>query len=404
MKTLARLACIAFALAGSSAWAQIVVSEVEDTNHCKKMMVTNSSDHKWVVSIPHHYAGVTSDGTPWTNDWETAVTVYPRSTAYTWTASGLVDCTKPYRFTFQWRGQDQTAIEEAEAKRINDSREAVIRAELERQAEVKRLNDERQRRLEAEAAAKQAAADARAAASAKAKQDMLNMQAQQESQRRAEEQRLIAAGDPRCRTFTLADYNKCKMRIDAEDQQSAQVNSARAKIIASIDPRMCASPGYGSVGSAEDMRQTQLAIENALAACRANRQSIDVVSRTGLKVSPINPQTCASPGWGGNVQTDADRRDVQAYIDQLIAQCRQGQAGVMAANQQAQMFAAQQAAEQAAIAAQAEAQRRAEAQRQLDSTIAASRAEIQNTNADFKQQSQDLQQSNAELEAWLNSH
>lgn len=400
MKNLARLACILFALAGSNAWAQIVVSEVEDTNRCKKMMVTNSSDHKWVVTIPYHYAGTTSDGTPWTNDWETAVTVYPRSTAYAWTSPGLVDCTKQYRFTFQWRSQDQTAIEEAEAKRINDSREAVIRAELERQAEVKRLNDERQRRLEAEAAAKQAAAEAKAAADAQRKQNMLNMQAQAEAQRRAEEQRIINAGDPRCHTFTLADYNKCKMRIDAEDQQTAQVNANRAKIIASIDPRLCQSPGYGSVGSQDDMRQTEQAIQNALVACRANRQSIDVVSRTGLVVSPINPQTCASPGWGGNVQTDADRRDVDAYINQLIAQCRQGQAGVIAANQQQQMYAAQ----QAAAAAQAEAERRAEAQRQLNASMAASVAEIQNSNNDIRQQSQDIQRDNADLEAWLNSH
>lgn len=375
----ARLACLAIAVTGASAWAQPVVSAARNSGGCSDIVITNNTDHTWVLHIPYQYEGKDTFGRDTVYNSETPYTVYPRSTTRWEAWSANIDCSKnPRFFTLPGRAEDQTAAVDAQRKLYDDSTKQVIANELARQAEVKRLSDANMARQQAEAArraAQQAEQQAARDRAAQASRDVLKQQ--QDFQQRSA-QATIDGGDPRCRTFgasALDDYYTCKRSMDAQDERDRQAKLA-------------------------DQKQQQLNAE-ARAIGERRVQQVDSLQ------SSIDPETCVAPSFAA--ASELERLRIQQSLDQAVTHCQQlalgrnasaqrQQAAIVAAQEhQQQMIAAQQQAEY-------QAQQQAALQQQAQQSLSDAAADIRVANDNTLQASSSIQQSNAELEAWLNSH
>lgn len=357
------LVCLAIALSAVPAWAQISVDIADDDNGCKQLRVTNISDHKWEVLIPYQYVGQDATGQPATYDFQVHSTIGPKSilpfSTSGYDSAGEVKCRKRYEFKFfPWQGQDLTAIAEAESQRVNDSREAVIRAELERQEAVKRQNAEYQRQKEAETAARAQAEANRRAEEERTRQASADIQRLQADYTRQQQQKIIAAGDPRCNTsFDLDGFRACNKIIEAADAEAARKKQQEEEY-ARTHP---GPPAFSAI------------------------------------FSPINPQTCSPPGVAYTANTQADADYIKRESDRRVAECLQNRNTLQAQQLQAQRLAAEQAAQQQAL-------QQAQLQQQLQQTMNNGASEFQQTGDNFREQSRNIQQSNADLEAWLRTH
>jgi uncharacterized protein YciI len=357
------LACLAIALSGIPAWAQIRVDIAADDNGCKQLRVTNTSDHKWEVLIPYQYVGEDAAGRPATYDFQVHSAIGPKSTLSFSTSgydtAGQVACRRNYHFQFfPWQSQDLTAVAEAENQRVNDSREAVIRAELERQETVKRQNAEYQRQKEAEATTRAQAEADRKAEEQRNLQTLADLKRMQDDYTRQQQQKIIAAGDPRCNTsFDLDGFRACNKIIEAADAEAARKKQQEAEF-AKTHP---GPPAFAA------------------------------------SFSPINPQTCAPPGVAYTANTQADADYIKRESDRRVTECLQNRNTLQAQQLQAQRAAAEQAAQQQAL-------QQAQLQQQLQQTMNNGASEFQQTGQNFQEQSRNIQQSNADLEEWLRTH
>lgn len=349
-------ACLAVGvLSATPAWSQITVNAVLATNRCQDLRVTNTSDHLWEVVIPYYYIGTTASGVPERHEFQATVRVGPKSTAHMWTSTGLIDCTKDYKFDYprQWHAVDITAREIEARRRVDQSRADVIQSILDREADVKRQNDAFRRQQEAEAEARRVAAANRQAEQDRAQLAMQKIQQQQQQYRLDGQRAVIDNGDARCRSsIDYEGYLLCMRTVEASDEEQRRRAATHAN----------AAPAPGPVGP---------------------------------QIGYIDPNTCAWPVVSGQFDSDVQRANIDAAINAMLSQCRHSRDQALANQRQQSQNAA------ALFAQQAEDQRRAEARQQamrdLDSAVADARA----NNADSARRLNTLRDSNDELRALL---
>ncbi len=371
------LACLAVALCGGEAVAQLQVVEVNDFEGCKEFRVTNPTDRHFTITIDYQYIrGWDFQGVERDWNWSTNGTVPPRSTiVITKMAVPMIDCRKGYSgFRFQPRVTDITAQREE----IDASREQVIRNYLEAEEAKKRQAEEyaRQQQAEADARARRAA-EQQAAREAAAKRAAQTGQAQADYEWDTARQ-IVAAGDPRCRSLVshagtpqeyIKDHQTCERNVLKSGPPERRFE------VSAIDPYTCAFPTIthyngGTREEAEALkRQAQVDVDECLR------------KRDGV-------QAAAAPAF--------------ARPDPAVLEAERLRVERAEAQRQWEMETAERQRQLDAQAAALEAERLAMIRQNAQQSMAQSTNDLRGANADFRQQSQSLQQSNAELEAWLN--
>lgn len=371
------LACLAGALCGGAAFAQPQVRSITDFQRCKEFVVTNQSDRQYRVMITYNYDGQDSQGRPAVWNWQAEGIVNPRSTVtISKQAVPMIDCTKDYGFSFSSRWEDLTAIREA----TDASREQVIRNYLEAEEAKKRQAEEYARQQKAEADARaQRAAEQQAARDAAAKRAQQTAQAQTDYEWDSVRQ-VVAAGDPRCRSLVshartpqeyIKDHQTCVRNV-----QNSGPPERRFEVSA-IDPYTCAFPTitHYNGGTREEAEALKREAQVGVDECLRKRDGV---------------QAAAAPAFAGP--------------DPAVLEAERLRAERAEAQRQWEWETAERQRQLDAQAAALEAERQAMIRANAQQSMTQSANDLRASNADFARQSQSLEQSNAELEAFLNGN
>lgn len=367
------LACAAVVLSCGEAMAQLQVVETPDFERCREFRVSNPTNRHYVISIDYQYIGGTDfQGGKRDWVWQTNGTIPPYATVVVGKqAVPMIDCSKGYRFAFQYRIDDITAKREE----IDRSREEVIRKYVEAEEAKKRQAEEYARQQQAEADARALKAAEQQAARDAARQRVLDLQtAQKDLEMDALRQR-IREGDRRCDILfsptdrpeeVISRHNQCLRNVEESDRLAPRYE------IGEIDPATCYMPNMISSNLTEQMHQE---------AYRKAELMVEECKRRRAAVAP------AFAGPDPAVLEAERLRAEQAETQRLLALEREETARQLAA-QQAQM----------------EAEQRAFMLQQAQQSMTQSTNELRASNADFARQTQDIRDANAELEAFLNGN
>lgn len=370
------LACLAIALCSGEAVAQLQVVEVPDYERCREFRVSNPTNRHFIITIDYQYTGGTGlqgEKRDWV--WQTNATIPPYATVVvSKQAVPLIDCTKSYRFDFQYRVDDITAKREE----IDRSREQVIRNYLEAEEARKRQAEEYARKQQAEADARQRQATEQQAARDAASQRMAQSRQSQFDYEMDSVRQIVASGDPRCRQLVspgttpqeiLKSHQECTRNVQRHDSILPRYEIGR------IDPATCNTPTISLINAAtpEMQAEAQRKVDQMVAEClRTRGGAVAAPAFTGPDPAVLEAQRL---------------RAEQAEMQRQLAFERE---------ETARQLAAQQAA--------LDAERQAFMLQQAQQSVTQAANDLRASNADFARQSQTIQDSNAELEAWLNDN